>query len=87
MGASLLSLLMIISREILYLLGISIVMAWVIAYFFMKNWLQVFPYNIGFTPGVYLLAAGVAIVITMITVNMITLRAARSNPVNALYHE
>jgi putative ABC transport system permease protein len=87
MGASLLSLLMIISREILYLLGISIVMAWVIAYFFMKNWLQVFPYNIGFTPGVYLLAAAVAIVITMITVNVITLRAARSNPVNALYHE
>ncbi len=87
MGASLLSLLMIISREVLYLISISIVIAWVIAYFFMKNWLQVFPYNIGFTPGIYLLAAVVAILITMITVNVITLRAARSNPVNALYHE
>lgn len=87
MGASLSNLLMIISQEVLYLVSISIIIAWVIAYFFMQNWLQVFPYNVGFTPGVYLLAAAIAILITMITVNLITLRAARSNPVNALYHE
>jgi putative ABC transport system permease protein len=87
LGASLYDLLMIISREILVLLGISIVLAWTIAYFFMKNWLQVFPYNIGFTPGIYLVAALVALVIAMIAVNVITLKAARSNPVDALYHE
>jgi putative ABC transport system permease protein len=87
MGASLVNLLLIIAWEVLYLLSISIVAAWVIAYFIMKNWLQVFPYNIGFTPGVYLLAAVVALLITMITVNVITLRAARCNPVDALYHE
>lgn len=87
MGATLTDLLMIISKEVLYLLAISIPIAWVIAYFFMRNWLQVFPYNIGFTPGVYLLAAFVAVGITMVTVNAITLRAARSNPVDSLYHE
>lgn len=87
MGANIYSLLMIISREILILLGISIVLAWVIAFFFMKNWLQVFPYNIGFTPGVYLVAAIVAVAIAMITVNAITLKAANKNPVDALYHE
>ena len=87
MGAGLFQLLMIISREVLYLLSVSIVTAWVISFFFMRNWLQVFPYNIGFTPGIYLLAALVALLITMITVNAITLRAARSNPVDALYHE
>jgi len=87
MGANLPDLLMIISREVLYLLAISIPIAWVIAYFFMRNWLQVFPYNIGFTPGVYLLAAFVAILITMLTVNAITLRAAWRNPVKSLYHE
>ncbi|MCF8345795.1 MAG: ABC transporter permease [Bacteroidales bacterium] len=87
MGASLSDLLLIISREILVLLGISILLAWIIAYFFMKNWLQVFPYNVGFTPGIYIIAALVAVFITMITVNAITLKAARSNPVDALYHE
>ena len=87
MGASLYHLLMIISREILVILGISIVLAWMISFFFMRNWLQVFPYNVGFTPGIYLVAASVAFVVTMITVNIITLRAARSNPVDSLYHE
>jgi putative ABC transport system permease protein len=87
MGASIYDLLMIISREILVILGISVLLAWVIAYLFMKNWLQVFPYNVGFTPGIYLAAAFVAVAVTMITVNIITLRAARSNPVDALYHE
>jgi len=87
MGASLYDLLMIISREILVILGISVILAWGIAFLFMKNWLQVFPYNVGFTPGIYLAAAFVAVAITMITVNIITLRAARSNPMDALYHE
>jgi putative ABC transport system permease protein len=87
MGANLYHLLMIISREILVILGISVVFAWIIAYFFMKNWLQLFPYNVGFTPGIYLLAAFVAVSVTMLAVNVITFRAARSNPVDALYHE
>ena len=87
MGAGLADLLMIISREILVLLGCSIVLAWIIAYLFMRNWLEVFPYNVGFTPGIYLIAAMVALVVSMLTVNIITLKAARSNPVDALYHE
>jgi ABC-type antimicrobial peptide transport system permease subunit len=78
---------MIISREILVILGISVLLAWGIAFLFMRNWLQVFPYNVGFTPGIYLAAAFVAVAVTMITVNIITLRAARTNPVDALYHE
>lgn len=87
MGATLRDLLMIISREILLLLGISIILAWIMAYLFMRNWLQVFPYNIGFTPMIYILSALVAVTIAMITVNSITLRAARRNPVDSLYHE
>ncbi len=87
MGANLYDLLMIISQEILVILCISVVLAWIIAFFFMNNWLRLFPYNVGFTPGIYLFAAFVAVVVTMLTVNVITLRAARSNPVDALYHE
>jgi len=87
MGANIRNLLMIISREILVLLGISVVLAWIIAYLFLNNWLQVFPYNIGFTPGIYILAALSAALIALITVNIITLRAANRNPVDSLYHE
>lgn len=86
-GANLGDLLKILSREILILLSISVVIAWVVSFFFMKNWLDQFPYNIGFTPGIYILAAMVAMSVALITVNVITQKAARSNPVNALYHE
>ncbi len=87
MGATLTDVLVIISREILILLLISILIAWVISFFFMQNWLQLFPYNIGFTPGVYLIAALVAIFIAMGTVSFLAFRVAQSNPVDALHHE
>lgn len=87
MGATMTDVLMIVSREIVLLLGISIVLAWIVAFFFMQNWLQLFPYNIGFTPQTYLLAALIAIIIAMATVSTLAIRAARSNPVDALHHE
>jgi putative ABC transport system permease protein len=87
MGATLHDILYIVSKEILVLLGISILIAWVIAFFFMQNWLQLFPYNIGFTVGVYFLAAVVAIFIAMGTVSSLAIKASRSNPVDSLHHE
>lgn len=87
MGATLTDVLLIVSKEILLLLAISILIAWVIAFFFMQNWLQLFPYNIGFTPGIYLIAAVVAALIAMGTVSLLALKAARSNPVDALHYE
>ncbi len=87
MGAGMKEILLIVSREILALLGISVVLAWLIAFLFMRNWLQVFPYNIGFTPGIYVLAAAVAVIIALSTVSILTLRAANTNPVDELYYE
>lgn len=87
MGATITEILYIVSREIFVLLAISIGFAWVIAYLFLKNWLQVFPYNIGFTPGIYLLAAAVAIIVAMLSVSYIAIKAARSNPVDSLHYE
>lgn len=87
MGATLPDVLVIVSKEILQLLGISILIAWLISFFFMQNWLQLFPYNIGFTAGVYLLAALLAILIAMTTVSTLAIKAARANPVDSLHHE
>ena len=87
MGATFTDILFIVSKEILLLLAISILIAWVLSFFFMQNWLQKFPYNIGFTPGVYWIAALAGVIIAMGTVSFLTLRAARSNPVDALYHQ
>ncbi len=87
MGATLNDVILIVSKEILILLGVSVIIAWVIAFFFMQNWLHMFPYNIGFTPGIYFIAAIAAFLIAMGTVSTLAMKAARSNPVDALHHE
>jgi putative ABC transport system permease protein len=87
MGASIGELILFVSREIVSLVTISVLLAWIAAYFFMQNWLQDFPYNIGFQPWIYIIAAVAAIVISMATVSILAYRAARSNPADVLHYE
>ena len=87
MGATIGEVVLFVSREIVLLVTISVLLAWIAAYFFMQNWLQDFPYNIGFKPWIYLTAALMAIVISMATVSILALRAAKANPANVLHYE
>jgi len=75
------------SREIILLVSISVFLAWILSYLLMQNWLANFPYNIGFKPWIYLLAALGAILISIAAVSTLAYRAANSNPADVLYHE
>lgn len=87
MGASIGEVVYVVSREIIVLMGISIMVAWIAAYFFMQNWLQDFPYNIGFKPWIYVISAIAAITISMATVSYLAFRAATANPADILHYE
>lgn len=87
MGASIREVIMAVSREILRLMSVSVLLAWIAAYLFMQNWLQDFPYNIGFKPWIYLVAAGTAMLLSLLTVVYLSYRAARANPANILHYE
>ena len=87
MGATIGEVVLVVSREIVSLVTISVLLAWIAAYLFMQNWLQDFPYNIGFKPWIYVIAAVAAIVISLFTVSMLALRAARANPADVLHYE
>jgi putative ABC transport system permease protein len=87
MGASTWEVVLYVSREIILLVLISVVLAWIAAYFFMQNWLQDFPFNIGFRPWIYLVAALIALAISLITVFALAYRAATSNPADVLHYE
>ncbi len=87
MGASIGELVTALSGEIIILMGISLFPAWVSAYFFMENWLQDFPYNIGFRPWIFLVAALAAMVISVLTVSILSFRAARTSPARTLHYE
>ncbi len=87
MGASVPSILALLSKEIVSLILIANLLAWPIAWYFMNQWLHSFAYHIDMNVVAYLLSAIAAVVVALLTVSMQTIRAARTNPANTLRYE
>ncbi len=87
MGATESSILGLLARNILLSLVLAILIAWPLAWYMTNDWLNGFPYNIGFQPFLYLLAALLAMVIALITVSLTALKSARMDPAMALHYE
>jgi putative ABC transport system permease protein len=89
MGADVGQLVTLITRNFVFLVGISCLIACPVAYFFMNKWLtNNFPsYNTGLSPTPFLLAAATVLVITLLTVIYHTMRAALANPSKSLRSE
>jgi putative ABC transport system permease protein len=58
--------------------------AFPIAYYWLDRMLQDYAYRIGISWWIYALAAGVTIVLTLLTVGIQALRAAMRDPVRAI---
>lgn len=87
MGASVTSLLSLLSREILVLIAISNLLAWPLAWYMMNLWLDSFAYHISITVWVFAGAAITAFLIALLTVSTQTLKAAMTNPSQTLRYE
>lgn len=87
LGAGVGTLVMLITRNFVFLVGFSCLIAFPVAYFFMGKWLQAFPYNTGLSALPFLLAALTVLLITMATVIYHTMRAALANPSRSLRSE
>jgi putative ABC transport system permease protein len=61
--------------------------AWPVAYAYLRHWLDGYAYRIPLSPFYFLAAAAVALLIAWATVYGNTLRQARGNPVRALRYE
>jgi putative ABC transport system permease protein len=89
LGASLGNIALLLSREFARLIVISTLAAWPIAYYAMSRWLQEFAYRIDINQQglTFLVAALLAFFIALATVSYQAIRAALSNPVDALRYE
>ena len=61
--------------------------AWPIAYAYLRQWLDGYAYRIALSPFYFLAAATIALLVAWMTVYGNTLRLARANPVRALRYE
>ncbi len=87
LGASVPGIVAMLSKEFTYLVLAANLIAWPVAYFAMRSWLDDFAYRIDLGPGVFVLGGVLALLIAWLTVSYQAIRAARANPVEALRYE
>ena len=87
LGASVAQLWYLLSRDFVVLVLVSCVSASPVAYYFLDSWLQKYSYRITIGPGVFVIAAVIALLITLMTVGFQAIRAATANPVASLRSE
>ncbi len=87
LGASVQTVVILLSRDFLKLVALSSIIAFPIAWLAMHSWLQDFAYRITISWTVFLVAALLALVIALLVISFQSIRAARANPVKALRTE
>jgi putative ABC transport system permease protein len=87
LGASVTSIIGLLSKDFLRLVGVAILIAAPLSYWLSRKWLQDFAYHMDLSWWVFALSGAVAVVIAFATVASQAWRAARQNPVNTLRSE
>ena len=87
LGASVASVLTLLSKDFIKLVLLANLLAWPVAWFAMNRWLQNFAYRVEVGWLVFALAGGLALLIALLTVSTQAIRAALANPVDALHNE
>ena len=87
LGSSILQITFLLSKDYAKLILLSCIIACPVAYWIMSKWLQNFAYRTGINYWIFLVSGGAALLIALITVSVQTIKAANTNPVEALKYE
>jgi len=87
LGASVNSIVKLLSKDFLKLVVIGIIIAIPVTYFIMNSWLQSFAYRITIGWWIFLLSSLIVTFIAAITISYQTIKTAISNPADALKYE
>lgn len=87
MGASVPTIILLLSRESINLVAVAFVIAAPVAYFALDSWLNTFSFhtNAGIWPMVF--AGGLVLIISWATVGAQSIKAASAEPVKSLKYE
>ncbi len=87
LGASVVNLVSMLSKDFLKLVTISALIAFPVAYWAMNKWLQDFAYRVSISWWVFAVAGFAALAIALMTVSFQAIKAAIANPVKSLRTE
>ncbi len=86
-GASIFQLWTLLSRDFIFLVLISCLIAIPVSYYFLSDWLQQYQFRTNIPWWIFAATTTAALLITLITVSFQTLKAAVSTPVKSLRNE
>ena len=87
LGASVRQLLILVTRDFLYLVGAAFILSIPFAWWVMNSWLQDFAYRIKINMWVFPLSGMMAILIALLTISFRAIKASIANPVASLKTE
>lgn len=87
LGASVLNLWGLLSKDFVMMVLISLLIATPAAYYFMHNWLQNYQYRTNLSWWIFAVAGAGALLITLLTVSFQSIKAAIADPVESLRSE
>ena len=87
MGASIMQVVTMITKNYLWLSLIAAVIAFPVAWYFMNNWLLIFPYNTGLSVIPFILSAWVIVITAATTASFHSAKAALTSPAKILKTE
>ncbi|HMH21119.1 MAG TPA: ABC transporter permease [Puia sp.] len=87
MGASMQSIVSLLSVHFIKLVLIANLIAWPVAWYVLRQWLQNYAYHIPVNLWVFLLTGVIALLIALVTVSFQAAKAAWANPVKSLRSE
>jgi putative ABC transport system permease protein len=83
-GASNQIILGLLSREVVYLIAVSSILAYPVAFFGSRYWLEGFASRVSVSPAIYILATIITLIIGWLSISLQTIKASNYNPANAL---
>lgn len=87
LGAKMTDILSLIYKDFIQLALIANLIAWPIAYLFMKNWLEQFAYQTSISWLIFALVGLVSILIAVLATSFHAIKAARINPIESIKFE
>ncbi len=80
LGASISSIIGLLSKDVVILIGFSVLIAGPLAWWVSMRWLQNFTYHISYSWTVFMLASGGILLLAVLSIGSQTVRAAVANP-------
>jgi putative ABC transport system permease protein len=87
LGASTMQLVKMLNGSFILMVFVANIAAWPLAYILVQKWLSTFAYRMELSIWPFLLAMGISMLITLITVSIRSYRAVASNTIDALKYE